>query len=421
MGIMPGIGTSLILLTFFPFLMAITPLHVLSFYIALRVSSQFSSSVSAILFGMLGEITSNPALRERHHLIENNLVYKGIIYTAIGSIIATMLALLFSYLLLFQSDLVLYMLRSLTMFSMMCVVVIVSCFWSNNRVYQNLLLITVGLILGAIGFDPVTGSDILTFGNMYLSSGIPMLTVMTGFIAAPIAYKILVDQDQPVLLAQSFEPKWSQSFTDIPWWAMVRGSIIGWIAGLVPVLGTAASSNIAWRAETFLQKKTAADICINRLVAAEAANNSAVISVLIPLLLFGIAIISSEMIVLDIISTQGWGFRQFSQADYIKLAAASLISILVAYVLCGPWVALLTEFFTKHHYTMAIMVLFITIMSVLIMGNYIYSLYYYFVLLVVFCFFGIMFRRQDATPLVLSYLAAEPLINSSRVVLQLYI
>lgn len=419
-GIMPSIGGSFILLAGFPFLLSLTPLQVIIFYVTFRISSQFSGSVSALLFGMLGEITSYPALKERASIIRQGDIYASIFGTAIGSTVATVLALLLTYPLLFHIDWTLYLLRSEMVFFVLVMIILTSCFWPDNALHHNLGLIAVGLILGTIGFNPVTGQEFLTFGDVYLSSGIPLLPVLIGFVAVPVAYKLLHDCALISFDMARLPSRPQQSLSNIAWHAVAKGSIVGWIAGLIPVLGSAMSSNMAWRVETWLQRKKGIDDAVARLVCAESANNSAVISVLIPLLLFGIAIIPSEMIVYHILEAQGWSHDRFSALDYVLVTSAATLSVMVAYLLCSPWISHMCGFFSRYHQEMTYAVLAITLVSVLIMAYREYSLVYYVVLLVLFSFLGILFRDKDSTPLILSFLAAEQLINSGRIIWQLY-
>lgn len=418
-GIMPSIGGSFILLACFAFLIALSPLQVLIFYVTFRISSQFSGSVSALLFGLLGEITSYPALRERANLIAKNLILTGATATAVGSTLATLSALCFTYLMLFQIDWTPYFLRSEMVFFVLVLVVVISCFWPGNNLYQNTFFVVFGFMLGIIGFDPITGKEFLTFGNVYLSAGIPLLPLLMGFIAVPVAYKILHDRSELILLSVHSNPS-RLTLESVPWWSVARGTAVGWVAGLIPVIGSTMSSNMAWRFETWLQKKTGKDNAVARLVSAESANNSAVISVLIPLLLFGIAIIPSEMIVFYLLEAQGWNYQQFSQSDYFLVTGASVISVTVSYLLCAPWISILGSFFSRHHDAMTYIVLSVTLVSVLLMGYREFSMIYYAVLLVLFSYLGILLRYQDLTPLILSFLAADQLLQSSRVIYQLY-
>ena len=67
-GLMPGIGSSALMLTALPLLYNLPPELCIIFYALAVQASQFSGSVAAINFGIMGELTSYPALAERRNV-----------------------------------------------------------------------------------------------------------------------------------------------------------------------------------------------------------------------------------------------------------------------------------------------------------------------------------------------------------------
>ena len=87
-GIVPGMGTSFALIAGYPIIAAWPTDWMLAYYTAVTMSSQFSSSVSALMFGVLGEFTAQPALKERLELQQLGQIGTAVSHTAIASLTA---------------------------------------------------------------------------------------------------------------------------------------------------------------------------------------------------------------------------------------------------------------------------------------------------------------------------------------------
>jgi len=93
------------------------------------------------------------------------------------------------------------------------------------------------------------------------------------------------------------------------------------------------SSNVADRIESRFTSTR-----LSRLLAAESANNSAAITVLLPLLLIGIPIVFSEGIILGIAESKGFGYTvslEFVAENMPLIAFMLLIGNVVAWISAG--------------------------------------------------------------------------------------
>ena len=68
-GLIPALGASLMMLLLYPFLLKFEPAIIILFYAVMVNARDFSGSVSAIGFGLCGEMNSIPALKERKLII----------------------------------------------------------------------------------------------------------------------------------------------------------------------------------------------------------------------------------------------------------------------------------------------------------------------------------------------------------------
>ena len=68
-GLMPALGATLLLILMYPFLVTFDVATLIMFYAIVVGARDFSGSVSALNFGLLGEVTSVPILKERNTIV----------------------------------------------------------------------------------------------------------------------------------------------------------------------------------------------------------------------------------------------------------------------------------------------------------------------------------------------------------------
>ncbi|HUY29910.1 MAG TPA: tripartite tricarboxylate transporter permease [Acidimicrobiales bacterium] len=67
---------------------------------------------------------------------------------------------------------------------------------SSGNLTKGLLAFGVGIILSWVGQDPITGVDRLTFGSLYLSSGVPVADVAIGLFAVVQVMRLIAEPDR---------------------------------------------------------------------------------------------------------------------------------------------------------------------------------------------------------------------------------
>ncbi len=150
-----------------------------------------------------------------------------------------------------------------------------------------------GLLVASIGIDALSGAARFTFGNIYLLDGAGFIGVAVGLFAVS---EILVNIEDPMervfvdakLSLRSMLPNlqdWKDSIG-----AIGRGSIIGFVTGVLPGAGATISTFLTYATEKRLSKhpeKFGTGI-IEGVAAPESANNAATGGALVPLLTLGI-------------------------------------------------------------------------------------------------------------------------------------
>jgi len=405
-GIVPGMGTSFALIAGYPIIAAWPTDWMLAYYTAVTMSSQFSSSVSALMFGVLGEFTSQPALKERLELQQLGQIGTAVGHTAIASLTAVAASLMVVGVLWSWLPQFVYILRSEVKLVLLLFILLLALGLGSNDRFTNTAMTVIGLVLGLVGFS-YQGQSLLTFDQWWLAGGVPLMVLLAGLIAVPGAVQFLAIKLRPTKAQYQSKP--------VSWFSIGRGTLIGSVLGLVPVIGNAVTSQVAWLVEQ-RQSTTA----LNRVTSAEAANNSGNVTVLLPLLMFGIPIVPSEMILYTMLSAQGWTNGVLTVDSVMLIFAAAIVSAGIGWIACSLRVNMLVVFVSKHYEILAITAIAAAVASVVYLGMQYYNTVFYLVLLTVSIATGLLFAKKDFNPLLISFLIAQPLAATASVVVQLY-
>lgn len=419
-GLLPGVGSSAVMIAAFPMLMDLPPNLCILFYAAAVQSAQFSGSVSALNFGLMGELTSQPAIMERNTVIEHQQQLLALKITAVGSVIGclTALLLLFPLLKIFSSSA--FLLRTDTLFVLHVVILAIAVFARYNSALQNILLIMVGVILSQIGlqFYGSIEKEFLTLGLPVLYSGVPMIAVLGGFIAVPCLMSKIPKIPDTAL------PDTAQSHGyRVNLGCLLRSSALGALFGMIPIIGTQISSYVGWFVEKKLRHGNSIQDSLQRLCAAETANNSSQVTVLIPLLILGVAIVPSEMILLNVLDLKNWSpFSNDleSQHFYITLALALMLTALLCYLICYASIKRINHWIARNLQTLNYSALIVLMISVTYLGTEVESAVFFLACFLIFGATALIFKKINFIPLVIGYFLGDTLINSWLIVHQLY-
>lgn len=390
------------MIAMFPLLVTVEPNIAICFYAMMLTASQFSGSVSAIWFGLLGEIASAPILKERTYIVQNSLQLSALRNTALASALATFLSCIGLYV-FFQFALFNpWILRTEVVLVTTLLVFVFCLFWPQNTRYHNLLLIVGGLFVGKIGFDQLTQTDFLTFNNPYLYAGIPAVPVILGLYAVPALIQLLRMDIRPNLSSIGVNR------ASFPIAASVRGSILGFIIGLVPMVGTTICSTSAYYVEKKL--KTSPIHCIS---SAESANNAAVISVLIPLLLLGLPIQPSEIVLYTIITENNWSTVSVTIGSILQLLGLILLATGISYLICWSFVVPIAEW-VHRYFKIGIYVIVLAIASnVAYIGFLADQSTYYLICFFVSLFVGLwLIKHVDPIPGLMMFMLQNHMFDS---------
>ncbi len=162
---------------------------------------------------------------------------------------------------------------------------------AGQSLAKALVATVFGLMLATVGLDPNSGVPRFTFGEVRLLDGLDFVVVTIGFFALSEVLLLLEDTDPDRVRASAVgRVMISAKEMAASAWTMLRGSVIGFLVGVLPGAGGTIASFVAYTTEKRIVDKddNFGKGDIRGVAAPEAANNAAVSGAMIPLLTLGV-------------------------------------------------------------------------------------------------------------------------------------
>ncbi len=155
-----------------------------------------------------------------------------------------------------------------------------------------------GLMIGAIGVDPVFGTPRATFGFLELYDGVPLIPALIGLFAISEAF-VMLESETIVRDRGSRRPprpragptRWKGcGSTARYWWQTIWTSLIGLIIGILPGAGATVAAFLAYHYSKMLSKTPELYGTGHPpgVIAPESANNGVTSGTLVPVFALGI-------------------------------------------------------------------------------------------------------------------------------------
>ena len=165
--------------------------------------------------------------------------------------------------------------------------------FTGKSLTRGLISTVFGLLLGCVGDDVISGDPRLTFGISGLLDGIQFLPVAVGLFGVSEMIESLLEKEGVRILKADFG--WRKV---LPGWAdirqstgpIIRGSILGFLVGVLPGAGATIASFLSYGMEQKLSKhpERFGQGAIEGVAGPETANNASTGGAFVPMLSLGI-------------------------------------------------------------------------------------------------------------------------------------
>jgi putative tricarboxylic transport membrane protein len=291
-GVLPGIGPALTVALLLPITFSLDPVSAFIMFGGIYYGAMYGGSTTSILINSPGETASIVTAIDGHMMARQGRASAALATAAVGSFVAgtlATLALTFSAPLLASVALAFgpaeYFALTMTAFTTVAVLL-------GSSLARGLFSLFLGLALGLVGIDQLTGNARFSFGIPQLLDGIDVMILVIGLFAVGEtlyqAWRHGQDDGQVVVLhgfTGMSREDWRRSWK--PW---LRGTAIGFPLGVLPCGGSVIPTVVSYMVERRLSPhpEEFGKGAIEGVAGPEAANNASAAGVLVPLLTLGL-------------------------------------------------------------------------------------------------------------------------------------
>jgi putative tricarboxylic transport membrane protein len=330
-----------------------TPEQMLLFWAISSIGSQFFCSVSTITLGIPGDASSLIYVNDVKKLSlseRNRLLWQ----TSRGSLVSAFTALCLVWLLYNSySQLGLKFLGKVEIkFILLYTVILFLIFTSKNKIITTLIAAFAILIAPQNNYALPIG--------WYTTSIFLQHTTFFMLVLAMVVIPDVVSYDTKFI--SNNKEKFNPEKTKLPWWLVIKNTIIGCTVSLVPGPAAEISAAIAY----YTTKSNTND----KIIAAETANNPGVIMMLLPFFLLGLPFTPSSIIVSNIMDIKVVNVIELAKSSSSVISGISvldsiillaLMTVVFYYILSIRFINFYTNIVKLAHSRLKIILLIIVI------------------------------------------------------------
>jgi putative tricarboxylic transport membrane protein len=352
-GVLPGIGPALTVALLLPITFKLDPAGSLIMFAGIYYGGMYGGSTTSILINTPGESASMVTALEGNKMAKAGRGGPALATAAIGSFVAGTIATIGIVFLAPWLVEVAVNFGPEDYFALMCVAFITVSATFGDSPIRGLTSLFVGLTLGLVGIDKLTGQPRLTFGVPELLDGIEVTTLAVGLFAIGEALYVASRRHhtqetlEPVrgslwMTAQDWARSWK------PW---LRGALFGFPIGALPAGGAEIPTFLSYATERRLTKhpEEFGKGAIEGVAGPEAANNASAAGTLVPLLTLGLPTSATAAMMLAGFQQYGLNPGPLLFAERPELVWGLIASLFIANAmllvlnlpLVGLWVRLL--------------------------------------------------------------------------------
>ncbi|MFL6047346.1 MAG: tripartite tricarboxylate transporter permease [Propionibacteriaceae bacterium] len=308
-GVLPGIGPAMTVALLLPVTYGLEPTGALIMLAGIFYGGMYGGSTTSILLNTPGESSSVVTALEGNRMAKSGRAAQALATAAVGSFVAGTIG---TALLAFAAPYVTRFAISLgapEYFAVMLLAFIaVTAVLGSSRL-RGFISLTLGLAIGLVGIDAVSGQSRLTFGIPQLADGIDVVVVAVGIFAVGealwVAAHLRRKAAEVIRVGRPFMGKedWKRSWK--PW---LRGAAYGFPFGAVPAGGAEIPTFLSYITEKRLTKHPAefgTSGGIEGVAGPEAANNASAAGTMVPMLSLGLPTNATAAVMLAAFTSYG--------------------------------------------------------------------------------------------------------------------
>ncbi len=308
-GVLPGIGPAATIALMLPTTYAISPVSAIIMLAGIYYGAMYGGSTTSILVNIPGEAASVVTVLDGYQMARRGRAGVALGISAFGSFIGGTVTV--AGLMLLAPPLARFALRfgPPEYFSLIILGFVLLTYLSAGSMVKALMMASIGIIIGCIGMDAMTGTCRFCYEIQALYEGVGLVPVIMGLFGVS---EVLINLDESIqeqdIVTNTIRgllpgrEDWKRSLGPI-----FRGSGVGFALGILPGGGAIISSFASYVIEKRLSKtpQNFGTGMIEGVAGPETANNAAITGSLVPLLTLGIPSNVVMMIIIGALMIHG--------------------------------------------------------------------------------------------------------------------
>ncbi len=290
-GVLPGLGPAATIAILIPLTYGMNPTPAMIMLTCIYYGSKYGGSTTSILVNLPGEAASVVTCFDGYQMARQGRAGAALGISAIGSFVGGILGsvgLIFAAVPLAKFSL---QFGPAEYFSLIIMGMLTIIFVGGKSIKKSIMSGILGLGLGTVGTDVVEGAPRFVYGITALRDGVSFILVVMGLFGIG---EVLVSAEEH-LKTKSLKVKFNElwpSLSDVieSKWAILRGTVLGFLIGVLPGAGPTLASFMSYGLEKAIAKDPSrfGKGAIEGVAGPETANNSATQGNMVPLIALGL-------------------------------------------------------------------------------------------------------------------------------------
>ena len=290
-GMLPGIGPLTGISLLLPVTFGLDPTIALVMLAGVYYGAMYGGSTTSILMRIPGEAASVMTCVDGYEMTRNGRAGAALAIAAIGSFVAGTLSVIGLMLLAPPLASIALKFGPPEYSALLALGLLVLAYLSGGSILKTLAMALLGLLIGMIGIDTMSGFTRFTFGIVELGDGVGIVPVAVGLFG--VSEILLTTRDgsrEPVPRPRLRELLPSRTELRASVAPIGRGAVLGFLIGIIPGSAHVISAFVSYAFERRLSRtpERFGRGAIEGVAGPESANNAAASGALVPLLALGV-------------------------------------------------------------------------------------------------------------------------------------
>jgi putative tricarboxylic transport membrane protein len=290
-GVLPGIGPLSGISILLPVTFGLNATQAVIMLAGIYYGSQYGGSTTSILMRIPGEASSVMTCIDGNAMAKKGRAGAALCIAAVGSWVAGTFGVIMLTLVAPPLATIALKFGPPEYTAMLILGLIFLAYMSSSSLVRTLLMACIGLLLGMVGIDNMTGHFRYSFDLPELGDGIGIVPVAVGLFGLGEILSTPSNKVVGEVIAPKFREllpnrqEWREAF-----WPIIRGSGLGFIIGIIPGSAHIISSFLSYALERRISKhpEEFGKGAVAGVAGPESANNSASTGAFVPMLALGI-------------------------------------------------------------------------------------------------------------------------------------